>query len=210
MLRAMSRAILLFALLLAALPAGATGVMVLSVAQDRVDLLVNGNAVRQLRSGQSSPEGVVLISATPTAAVLEIEGRRHTLSLGQTNIAAAVLTADPLGHFRTVAYVNGQPTTMMIDTGASYISMSSDDARELGIEYRRGQRVGIQTANGRIEAWRVNLASVRVGDIVLHNVDGVVAEAGRELTGQPVLGMSFLNMVEMQRRGATLTLTRRR
>jgi aspartyl protease family protein len=153
---------------------------------------------------------VVLVSTSPGAAVLEIDGRRHTLGLGQSNIAAAVLTADPLGHFRTVAYVNGHPTTMMIDTGASYVSMSSDDARELGIEYRRGQRVGIQTANGRIDAWRVNLASVRVGDIVLHNVDGVVAEAGRDLTGQPVLGMSFLNMVDMQRRGSTLTLTRRR
>ncbi len=210
MLRGMSRAALLVALLLAALPASATGVMVLSVAQDRVDLLVNGSAVRQLRAGQTSPEGVLLVSATPSAAVLEIEGRRHTLGLGQSNIAAAVLTADPLGHFRTVAYVNGLPTSVMIDTGASYVSMSSDDARELGIEYRRGQRVGIQTANGRIEAWRVNLASVRVGDIVLHNVDGVVAEAGRDLTGQPVLGMSFLNMVDMQRRGNTLTLTRRR
>jgi aspartyl protease family protein len=49
-----------------------------------------------------------------------------------------------------------------------------------------------------------------VGEITLHNVDGVVAEATREVTGAPVLGMSFLNLVDMQRQGNTLTLTRRR
>lgn len=206
----MPRVLVLLAACLMAGQAWATGVMVLSVAQDRVDLLVNGSVVRQLRTGQSSPEGVRLVSANREAAVLEIEGRTHTLTLGQTNIAAAILRADPLGHFRATAYLNGLPVTALIDTGASYISMSSEDAQKLSIDYRRGQRVPIQTANGRIEAYRVNLATVRVGDITLQNVDAVVAEATADQTGIPVLGMSFLNYVEMQRRGDTLTLTRRR
>lgn len=206
----MRRAFALLAACLAAAPAWATGVMVLSVAPGRVDLLVNGAVVRQLRAGQSSPEGILLVSATRDAAVLEIEGRTQTLGLGQSNVAAAVLRADPLGHFRATAFLNGQPVTALVDTGASYVSMSSEDARRLSIDYRRGQRVPIQTANGRIEAYRVNLATVRVGDITLHNVDAVVAEATAEQTGMPVLGMSFLNYVEMQRRGDTLTLTRRR
>jgi aspartyl protease family protein len=204
------RTLLLAILLIAAAPARATGVMVLSLAQDRADVMINGTAVRQLRTGQTSPEGVRLVAATPKAAILEIEGREHTLALGQTNIAAAVLTADPLGHFRATAYINGHGVPVLVDTGASYVSMSSDYARQLSLDYRRGQPVAIQTANGRIEAWRVNLASVRVGDITIYNVDGVVAEAARETTGMPVLGMSFLNLVEMQRRGNTLTLTRRR
>jgi aspartyl protease family protein len=210
MLRRMLRACLLLIACLAAAPVGATGVMVLSLAQDRADLMVNGTAVRSLRSGQSSPEGVRLVSATPQVAIVEIEGKQHALGLGQANIAAAVLTADALGHFRTTAYINGQPVPVLIDTGASFISMSSEHARALSLDYRRGQRVPIQTANGVIEAWRINLASVRVGDIIVHNIDGVVAEAPRETTGMPVLGMSFLNMVEMQRRGNTLTLSRRR
>lgn len=206
----MRRAILLLAASLAAAPASATGVMVLSLAQDRVDVLINGSVVRQLRTGQTSPEGVRIISASPHVAVVEIEGRQHALALGQANIAAAILTADPLGHFRTTVYVNGHALPMLVDTGASFISMSSDYARALSLDYRRGQRVPIQTANGLIEAWRVNLASVRVGEITVHNIEAVVAEASRETTGMPVLGMSFLNMVEMQRRGNTLTLTRRR
>jgi aspartyl protease family protein len=210
MLSSMIRAACFLAVVVAAAPVWATGVMVLSVAQDRADLLVNGATIRQLRSGQTSPEGVRLVSATPRGAVVEIDGREHALSLGQSNVAAAVLTADPLGHFRATAYINGHAVPVLVDTGASYISMSSDDARQLALDYRRGQRVAIQTANGRIDAWRVNLASVRVGEITLHNVDGVVAEATREVTGAPVLGMSFLNLVDMQRQGNTLTLTRRR
>lgn len=206
----MIRAACCLAALLAAVPAWATGVMVLSVAQDRADLLVNGAVIRQLRTGQTSPEGVRLVSATPRGAVVAIDGREHALSLGQSNVVAAVLTADPLGHFHATAYINGHAVPVLVDTGASYISMSSDDARQLALDYRRGQRVAIQTANGRIEAWRVNLASVRVGEITLHNVDGVVAEATREVTGAPVLGMSFLNLVDMQRQGNTLRLTRRR
>lgn len=206
----MWRAILPLLALLAAGPASATGVMVLSLAQDRADVMINGAVVRQLRAGQTSPEGVRLVSATPQVAVVEIEGRQHALALGHSNVAAAVLTADPLGHFRTTVYVNGHPLPMLVDTGASFIAMSSDDARQLALDYRRGQQVPIQTANGRIEAWRVNLASVRVGDITVYNVDAVVTEVPREAGGMPVLGMSFLNMVELQRRGNTLMLSRRR
>lgn len=198
------------AAMLAVHPAAAATVMVMSLAQDRADVLIDGRVVRQLRTGQVSPEGVRLVSATSREAVFEIDGREHTLTLGQSNLAAAVLTADALGHFRTTAYVNGAPVPMLIDTGASYVSMSSEYAARLGIDFRRGQRVPVQTANGRIEAWRVTLASVRVGDITLHDIDGVVAEAGSSVTGMPVLGMSFLNLVDMQRRGNTMTLSRRR
>ncbi len=213
MLSGMSRSLVVPFIILAcfaAHPASATTVMVMSLAQDRVDVIVDGRVVRQLRSGQSSPEGVRLVSATPREAVLEIDGREHTLALGQSNIVAAILTADALGHFRTTAYVNGVPVPVLIDTGASYVSMSSEYAARLNIDYRRGQRIALQTANGRIDAWRVNLASVRVGDITLYNLDGVVAEAAGEVTGMPVLGMSFLNLVDMQRRGNTMTLSRRR
>jgi aspartyl protease family protein len=55
----------------------------------------------------------------------------------------------------------------------------------------------------------VNLASVRVGGVTLHNVDAVVLEGGREQLPLTLIGMSFLNGVDMRRVGDTLTLTRR-
>ena len=62
------------------------------------------------------------------------------------------------------------------------------------------------TANGFTQAYRVKLARVRVGAIELHEIDGVVVQQG---PGVALLGMSFLNRLEMKRDGDTMTLTRR-
>ena len=51
-------------------------VMVMSLGQDRADLVINGTVIRTLRSGETSPEGVRLISANRAEALIEIEGRQ--------------------------------------------------------------------------------------------------------------------------------------
>ena len=65
----------------------------------------------------------------------------------------------------------------------------------------------MDTANGTATAYRVKLDSVRVGDIAVNNVDAVVLEGSQ----MPValLGMSFLNRMEMKRDGQTMMLTKR-
>ena len=64
----------------------------------------------------------------------------------------------------------------------------------------------MSTANGVVPAYRVKLDEVRLGDISLNNVDGVVT-----IGSQPIvlLGMSFLNRMEMKRDGETMTLKKR-
>ena len=64
----------------------------------------------------------------------------------------------------------------------------------------------VNTANGQAAVVRVKLDSVRVGDIVLNNVDALVHQQDMPLT---LLGMSFLNRMEMQRDGQTMTLKKR-
>lgn len=64
----------------------------------------------------------------------------------------------------------------------------------------------LQTANGLIRAWRVSLDSVRVGEITLRNVDGIVQANDMPIA---LLGMSFLNRMEMRRDNATLQLRQR-
>jgi aspartyl protease family protein len=201
-------AVLLAALGTAGL-AHATTVMVMALEQDRAQLLVNGTAVRQLRAGQSSPEGVRLVSADRNQAVIEVEGRTLALRLGQSTVASAELKADGRGHFVTTAWVNGVETRAMIDTGATAVALSNDEAARMGIPYAGQPRVQIGTAGGVKTAYRVNLASVRVGGVTLTNVDAVVFEGGREQLPITLIGMSFLNGVDMRRVGDTLTLTRR-
>jgi aspartyl protease family protein len=193
----------------AASAAQATTVMVMSLEQDRAQLLVNGSGVRTLRAGQASPEGVRLLSADRSQAVIEVDGKPVTLKLGQSTVAAAELKADPRGQFVTTAYVNGVETRAMIDTGATSVALSSDEARRLGVSFAGLARIQIATAGGAQAAYRVNLASVRVGGVTLHNVDAVVLEGGREQLPLTLIGMSFLNGVDMRRVGDTLTLTRR-
>jgi aspartyl protease family protein len=187
----------------------ATTVLVMSLEQGRVQLLVNGSAVRSLRAGQTSPEGIRLISADRTKAVIEVDGRELALGLGGSTVASAELKVDRAGHFTTTAYVNGVATPAVIDTGATTVAMSSDEATRMSIRYAGVPRVLIATAGGPKTAYRVNLATVRVGDITLHNIDALVMEGGKEQLPVTLIGMNFLNAVEMRRVGDTLTLTRR-
>jgi aspartyl protease family protein len=187
----------------------ATTVLVMSLEQGRAQLLVNGTTVRSLRAGQTSPEGVRLISADRTQALVEVDGRELALALGGSTVASAELKVDRSGHFTTTAYVNGAATQAVIDTGATSVAISSDEAHRLSIGYAGAPRLQIATAGGPKTAYRVNLATVRVGGITLHNVGALVLEGGKEQLPVTLIGMSFLNGVEMRRVGDTLTLTRR-
>jgi len=185
-------------------------VMVMSLGQDRAELVINGTVIRTLRSGQTSPEGVRLISANRTEALIEIEGRQFVFALGGTSATRAAIRADRAGHFWTTAYINGTAAPVLIDTGATLVAIPAAEATRMAIDYGAGQRLRIRTAGGSREGYRVMLASVRIGDITLYNVDAVVMAGGTDGLETVVIGMSFLNGVEMHRAGDTLTLTQRR
>src|SRR5204863_6727546 len=94
----------------------------------------------------------------------------------------------------------------LVDTGATAVSLSASDATRLGIDYRKGQPSLMGTANGSAVAYQVKLDTVRVGNIILSNVDAAVLEGQMPFA---LLGMSFLNRMEMKRNGQTMVLTKR-
>jgi aspartyl protease family protein len=93
-----------------------------------------------------------------------------------------------------------------VDTGASLISMGVSDARRIGLNYLQGQPGLSNTANGVVQVYRVKLDTVRLGDITLNNVDAVVHGSDMPWV---LLGMSFLNRVQMSRAGDELKLVKR-
>ncbi|HEX8963083.1 MAG TPA: retropepsin-like aspartic protease, partial [Rhodocyclaceae bacterium] len=93
-----------------------------------------------------------------------------------------------------------------VDTGATFVALSAADAARAGIDYRKGEQGAISTANGVVRAWRVPGATVSLGDITLHQVEVSVTESGLPIG---LLGMSFLNRLEMKRDGDTMTLKKR-
>jgi aspartyl protease family protein len=214
-------------LLVAALAAGAgapvggamaADVQVIGLTAGKAVVVINGAKPRTLSAGESTPDGVKLVSATSDSAVFEIGGKRQTLTMGQSGhfVAgssapagrqSAILTADSRGHFVTTGQINGISVRMLVDTGASLVSMSAAEAKRVGVNYLEGKPTYVQTANGVAPVYRVKLDSVRVGDITLNNVDGMVHVGD----GLPItlLGMSFLNRMEMQRDGDRMTLNKR-
>jgi aspartyl protease family protein len=207
--RRSGRLVLAALALLAPAGAGATSVYVMSLAFGRADVVVNGATVRQLREGQTSPEGVTLVKSDGKQATFQYDGKTYVFGIGQTNSPSVVLQADSRGHFITTAYINDVPVQAMVDTGASSVALNRNEAARMGINYTQGQRGVTRTANGAAAVWLVTLASVRLGDIVARNVTATVTEGGPEQLPIVLLGMSFLNQLEMQRAGSTMTLTKR-
>ncbi len=177
-------------------------------------LTINGGAPRIVALGARTDEGVRVLAIEGETATLEIDGKRRVLRVGQ-NVAAqpsgkgpasVVLTADARGHFYSTGNINGSSVRFLVDTGASMVSIGAGDARRIGIDPARGEPGVVNTANGQAMVSRVKLNSVRVGDIVLNNVDALVHQHDLPVT---LLGMSFLNRMEMQRNGDTMTLKQR-
>jgi aspartyl protease family protein len=207
----------LLALLLSAAAdgVGATEVQVVGLFSDKALVRIDGGRPTLISVGQKVG-AVRLVSATSEAAVMEIDGKRRSLGVGSQVISgnyatssqpSVVLNADMAGHYYAEGSINGGPIRFMVDTGASMVSIGQSDARRLGIQYLSGERGMSNTANGLAPVYHVKLGEVRLGAITLRNVDGLVHESNDMPFA--LLGMSFLNRVDMRHSGQQLTLTRR-
>jgi len=96
------------------------------------------------------------------------------------------------GHYVTSVRVNGAPVTMMVDTGASSVVLTPEDARRAGVDMRRlFYSVPVNTANGRAMLAPVRLQAIFIGELGARNVLALVAQPGA--MDQSLLGMSFLS-----------------
>ena len=206
--------ICLSVLLLACGAASAQQVALIGVIGNKAAILaIDGGDPKTVKAGQTW-RTIKVVSVGHDNATVEIEGQSRVLSLGQhyrgappaTTRQSVTIGADPRGHFFTDATINEQSVRSVVDTGASVVVLSVADADRMGLDWRNGERGTMQTANGATSAYRVKLATVKVGSIELHEIDGVVVQQG---PGVALLGMSFLNRLEMKRDGDTMTLTRR-
>jgi len=177
-------------------------------------LSIDGGDVKTVTVGAKGEAGVKVLAVDSETATIEVDGKKRVLRVGQnvksqassTAGASAVLTADNNGHFFTTGTINGTSVRFLVDTGATLISLGSADARRIGIDPRKGQAVMVNTANGQAAVSKVRLDTVRVGDLVVNGVDAVVHYHDLPIS---LLGMSFLNRMEMQRDGQTMTLKQR-
>ncbi len=201
----MRRGLALLLLALAATPAQAVWVRVVAIGPNYAQLEINQGTVRTLRPGDDSPEGVRLLSLTATHAEVQANGISQKLALGQKMAPMAVLQADARGHYVTEIGIDGRPTRAVVDTGATGIAFSRNEAERLGIAWQGGHPITVQTAAGPRPGYVVTLDSVQVGGIVLRQVDAIVSSVP-DAPAITLLGMSFLGRLEMKQQGNQLLL----
>ena len=169
---------------------------------------------RLLTVGKPSPEGVVLISANAKEAVIEVNGEQKTYTLGHhigstfkkpTGGNTVSIAPDGGGMYEVNGSINEFQVKFLVDTGATFISMNGNDAKRIGINYKvDGEKALSETASGLSDIYLVNLKTVMVGGIKLHDVQASVHNGNFPRT--ILLGNSFLGRVKMIREGQMLKL----
>jgi aspartyl protease family protein len=102
--------------------------------------------------------------------------------------------ANEHGHFVVKARVDGNPIRLLVDTGASDVTLSPADARRLGINLKAlnfSRRYA--TANGAVFGAPIRLGKIEIGPIIVRNVGASVNGADMH---QSLLGMSFLKRLD--------------
>jgi aspartyl protease family protein len=146
-----------------------------------------------------------------TRAILGLEtSRAPNRAAAQARSAHSIrmveIKAGAHGHYFANAEVNGRPVDVLVDSGASIVALTYDDARRAGVFVRGSdytQRVS--TANGFARVAPVVLDRISVGAVTVRNVPAAVTEPGSLATS--LLGMSFLARLQrVDMRAGTLLL----
>lgn len=185
-------------------------------------LVVNGGAPRAVAIGESW-QGVKVLAAAGDHATVQREGRRFSLRVGEAPVNAGslpasssdgdgpngrriVLTQGSGGHFFGDGTINGKAMSFVVDTGATRVSLGRADAERLGVNYKAGAAARAHTANGIVNGWQVKLNTVRVGNVQLYDVDGLVVDGPMPTI---LLGNSFLNRFTITQNGDQMVLDKR-
>jgi aspartyl protease family protein len=180
-------------------------------------LIVDGAPPKAVAAGQTH-QGVKVVSTQGDQAVLEFGGRQYPMRVGDAPASVVtkggdtgsgtriIIAASSGGHFLSQGQINGRSVQLVVDTGATSVSISVDDAQRIGLNYRSGQEVRLATANGMTQGWRIKLNSMRVGDVEVYNVDAVVTPGAMPFV---LLGNSFLTRFQMTRDNDQLVLVKR-
>jgi len=191
-------------------------IAVVGLFKNKAVLEIDGKR-RVLALGETSPEGVTLVSATTETAVLEFGGERTEYRLGSRissrfapapTGASMQILPDASGMYMVSGSINGFAIRFLVDTGATVVAMNRHQARRMGLDYRlNGIEGSVETASGVNRAFYVVLDRVRVGDIELRQVNATVIDG--DYPKDVLLGNSFLGRLDLMRNGKILELRKK-
>ena len=178
-------------------------------------LLVVDGTPKSVAAGETW-RGIKVLATTPDTATVEIDGKRQLLRLGEApgragtseagRSTSIVLSASSGGHFMTQGSINGRSLAFMVDTGATNVAIGASQARAMGIEVKGAPTGMSNTANGPTPYWLVKFSTVRIGDVEVRDVEGVVLPTAMPYA---LLANSFLARFQMTRDNDQMVLERR-
>ncbi|WP_273429135.1 TIGR02281 family clan AA aspartic protease [Chitinibacter tainanensis] len=199
-----------------ALPAVADDIMLIGTMGNKGVFQING-LHKTLSSGQESGAFKV-IRIEGESAVVASNGQQRTLQLGQGYVASSanptdnqggtlVLQPDQLGHYSTELTINRVTLPGVIDTGATHLSLSRNQAAQMKISTQGALTGRSQTANGIVGAWMVRVQQLQMGKITVYDVQLVVRDV--DDNGPILIGTSLLNRFQMKREQDLMILSKK-
>lgn len=190
----------------------ALDVDVLGLFKNSAMLKINGKQVL-LRVGESSEDGVYLVSADSKEAVVRMGDQTHRLNLSsrigaefERPVSQTVsVLLNNAGQYKTQGKINGRSVSFLVDTGANIVALNTPMADSLGIDYSSSRIMQATTASGVIESREVTLSTVTIGGIKVNNVKAAVLKG--DFPQDILLGMSFLRNVEISENRGVMKLT---
>lgn len=126
--------------------------------------------------------------ALASAPIPIVQAQATVLEPATGHPAQVVRAAD--GHYWAQARIDGHAVRVLVDTGASLVALTREDARRLGVNPAPSAFTGkVQTASGMVRAAPVELSSVSVSGARIDKVQALVFEDGLTYS---LLGMSYL------------------
>lgn len=150
-------------------------------------------------------------SAKPAAAPVPVQARATVATedwkTPRSSSGTVVISRGMQGHFFTDGDVAGKPLNFLVDTGATTVALSRQQAQNVGVDVANlvfDRRM--ITASGEVRGASVTLPQLRIGDIQLLGVSAVVMDTPTDIA---LLGQSFLNRIDkVSIEGDKMTLTK--
>lgn len=116
---------------------------------------------------------------------------------------ALVLKRNRAGHYVAPGRINGVAATFLLDTGATYVAVSSGLAERAGL--RRGMPAQSRTANGVVRSWLTSIDQLQLGPFEMRDVKATILPSMPD--DEVLLGMSFLKHLTLKQQGGELVIT---
>ncbi|MFC3079579.1 TIGR02281 family clan AA aspartic protease [Phenylobacterium terrae] len=152
----------------------------------RFALLAAVSAISAVAAAQAVAHFEARQAPEPRAAVAQVRPLAAPEAAGE----AASIAKSSDGHFWAEADVDGRRVRFLVDTGASAVALTVEDARRLGLDPSTlNYEYGVQTASGQARAAQVKLDSISIAGARVDDVEAFVIESGLETS---LLGMTYL------------------